>query len=155
MRKNCKDNLIAEAHRNPEYAAMPAKKLATIIDADQTTISKWRRRMKDIVAAPKRSRIMQPKVTVDSVRRKWEEKYAHLNRQYEALADRLVEMARNADMHRNKQHELESELEEANDSVEMMCSVIRDKNVLIDKLKEEITKLESRSWIQRLFSSKA
>ena len=148
MRKNCKDQLIAEAHRNPEYAAMPAKKLATIIDADQTTISKWRRRMKDIVAAPKRSRVTQPKVTVESVRRKWEEKYAHLNRQYEAMADRLVEMAKNADKHRNNEKSMEGRLNQMRAQLEVTSDLLEEKIQLIEKL-------ESRSWIQRLFSSKA
>lgn len=147
MRKNCKDNMIAEAHRNPEYAAMSAKKLATIIDAEQTTISKWRRRMKDIVTAPKRSRVLQPKVTVEGVRRKWEERYAALNRQYEALADRLVEMAKNADNHRNEQMRLEKELAAFKESHKVLDELLSEKNFYI-------AKMESRSWIQRLFNSK-
>lgn len=147
MRKNCKDNMIAEAHRNPEYAAMSAKKLATIIDAEQTTISKWRRRMKDIVTAPKRSRVLQPKVTVEGVKRKWEERYAALNRQYEALADRLVEMAKNADNHRNEQMRLEKELAAFKESHKVLDELLSEKNFYI-------AKMESRSWIQRLFNSK-
>lgn len=50
MRKNCKDTMIAEAHRNPEYARMSSKQLANFIDADQTTISVWRRKMYDTVS---------------------------------------------------------------------------------------------------------
>lgn len=148
MRKNCKDNLIADAHRNPEYASMPAKRLATIIDADQTTISKWRRRMRDALGVSKPRKTWSEQVTVDSVRRKWEEKYAHLNRQYEALADRLVEMAKNADKHRNNEKSMEGRLNHLRAQLEVTSDLLEEKIQLIEKM-------ESRSWIQRLFSSKA
>ena len=136
-----KQHIVAQAHENPEYAAMPAKHLAPIINVDQTTISKWRRHMKEIVSAPKRGRTLQPKVTVESVRRKWEEKYAALNKQYEYLAERLIDMAKNADTHRNAEKRLNKALDVANET--------------IVQLKEEIRNLtEKKSWIQRLFSSK-
>ena len=145
-----KQNIVAEAHKNPEYAAMSARSLCPIIGVSQPVISKWRRKQKlkefaarNSVAAKKLGvtkdgRILKPKVTVATVRLKWEEKYAHLNRQYEALADRLIEMAKKADQHRNNEKSLEGRLAQAR-----------------KEIKDLQAKPEKKSWIQRLFSSKA
>ena len=140
-----KQLIIAKAHKNPEYASMSARKLAPIIGVSQPVISRWRKKefykkiARDNPDAAKKhgitrdGRKLPPKVTVESVRRKWEEKYAALNRQYEYIADRLVEMAKNADKHRNNEKKLNNEV--------------------ID-LKTKIGQLENRSWISRLFNSK-
>lgn len=145
MGRKRKDDLIAEAHKNPEYAAMPAKKLAELIDADQTTICKWRRKMKAVTESfGGRGRVLKPKVTVDSVRRKWEEKYAALNKQYDYLADRLVEMAKNADKHRNRESNLETELE----FLKSQYQAALDSAEHYRKLWAE----ENTPWYKRLFS---
>ena len=140
-----KQLIIAKAHKNPEYASMSARKLAPIIGVSQPVISRWRKKefykkiARDNPDAAKKhgitrdGRKLPPKVTVESVRRKWEEKYAALNRQYEYIADRLVEMAKNADKHRNNEKKLNNEV--------------------ID-LKTKIGQLEKKSWISRLFNSK-
>ena len=140
-----KQLIIAKAHKNPEYASMSARKLAPIIGVSQPVISRWRKKefykkiARDNPDAAKKhgitrdGRKLPPKVTVESVRRKWEEKYAALNRQYEYIADRLVEMAKNADKHRNNEKKLNNEI--------------------ID-LKTKIGQLEKKSWISRLFNSK-
>lgn len=50
---------------------------------------------------------LKPKVTVASVKRQWETKYAALNKQYDLLAVKHIEMAKHADEHRNAQQALE------------------------------------------------
>lgn len=145
MRKDCKDSLIAEAHKNPEYAKMTARQLASVIDASQPVISKWRRKMRAMTDTySTRNRVLQQKVTVDSVRRKWEEKYMALSRQYDYLSDRLVEMAKNADKHRNEQIRLGSELNAAHHQYkEAIASIEHYRHLLAQ---------EKRSWISRFFS---
>ena len=140
-----KQQIIAKAHKNPEYASMSARKLSPIIGVSQPVISLWRKKefykkiARDNPEAAKKhgitrdGRRLPPKVTVESVRRKWEEKYAALNRQYEYIAGQLIEMAKNADRHRNNEKELINEV--------------------ID-LKTKIGQLEKKSWISRLFNSK-
>ena len=149
-----KSPIIADAHKNPEYAAMSAIKLSKIIDVSQTVISKWRRqqRMKSFaeenpVAAKKHGitrdgRKLPPKVTVASVRRKWESKYAALNSQYEYIAGQLIEMAKNADKHRNAQKNLEVDLKDAKETIEFLNGLLREKT------------MEKKSWISRLFNLK-
>ena len=135
-----KQEIIADAHRNPEYAAMSARKLARIIDVSQPVISKWRREnfgkpvceVEFDISKPKRK--LPAKVTVASVRRRWEEKYAALNRQYEWLAKQHIGLAKKADAHRNNEKALRLE---------------------ISLLNEKIDNAEKKSWIQRLFNSKA
>ena len=56
---------------------------------------------------------LKPKVTVASVKRKWEERYADLNRKYENLCQAHMDLARNADEHRNKVEELNIDLTHA------------------------------------------
>ena len=140
-----KQQIIAKAHKNPEYASMSARKLSPIIGVSQPVISLWRKKefykkiAKDNPDAAKKhgitrdGRKLPPKVTVESVRRKWEEKYAALNRQYEYIAGQLIEMAKNADRHRNSEKELINEVIE---------------------LKTKIGQLEKKSWISRLFNLK-
>lgn len=140
-----KQQIVAQAHKNPEYASLSARKLAPIIGVSQPVISSWRKKefykriAKDNPDAAKKhgitrdGRKLPPKVTVASVRRKWEEKYAALNRQYEYIAGQLIEMAKNADRHRNNEKELNNEV--------------------ID-LKTKIGQLEKKSWISRLFNLK-
>lgn len=143
MRKDCKDNLIAEAHNNPEYAKMSAKKLANFIDADQTTISKWRRKIKNI-AYGINIKALHSELTIESVRKNWEKKYAALNRQYDALADRLVEMAKNADKHRNKENDMRAELF-------LSQQKLADAMDCIELYRSQLAQ-EKKSWYKRLFS---
>jgi hypothetical protein len=49
---------------------------------------------------------LKPKVTVNSVKRKWEEKYAELDKKYEELCHAHVDLARQADAHRNSEEDL-------------------------------------------------
>lgn len=46
-----------------------------------------------------KKRVLQPKVTVASVKREWEEKYAALNRRYEELCKAHLDLAKIADTH--------------------------------------------------------
>jgi chromosome segregation ATPase len=138
-----KQHIVAKAHENPEYAAMSVADLSKALGVSQATTYRWRRRVKRAAAlcAELQPKTRKVKVTVESVRRKWEEKYAALNKQYEYLADRLIEMAQNADKHRNAEKSLNNALDVANKE--------------IVRLKEDIRNLtEKKSWIQRLFSSK-
>lgn len=147
-----KQQIVAEAHKNPEYAAMSARKLCPIIGVSQPVISKWRRtqRLKEFAAnnpaaakkfgVSKTGRILKAKVTVASVRRKWEEKYAALNRQYEWLGEQHIEMAKKADYHCNNEKSLEGRLYKARKEIEA--------------LKNQVIELENRSWISRLFNLK-
>lgn len=59
-----------------------------------------------------KKRVLQPKVTVDTVRRKWQDKYAQLNKKYESLcqAHRLLAIA--ADDHRKAQEYFRKEVED-------------------------------------------
>lgn len=139
-----KQGIIAEAHKNQEYAAMSARKLSSIINVSQPVISAWRRKVKKAVVLcanlqPK-ARKLKPKVTVASVRRKWEEKYAALNRQYEWLGEQHIEMAKKADYHCNNEKSLEGRLYKARKEIEA--------------LKNQVIELENRSWISRLFNLK-
>lgn len=63
----------------------------------------------------KPARKLQPKVTVATVKRNWEKKYAALSARYDELADKHIQMARIADQHRNAQENAESELQEFQD----------------------------------------
>lgn len=156
MRKS-KDKIIADAHKDPKHAAMTGSALAKVLGVSQSTISIWRRKNwnKPVVdvevelskISKKYCRKLPAKVTVASVKRKWEEKYAHLNRQYEALADRLVEIAKKADQHRNAEKRLEAD-------VEIMTTVLNGNREIISKLHKQIEELESKSWISRLFNLK-
>ena len=47
-----------------------------------------------------KKRVLQPKVTTASVRRKWQDKYAELNERYESLCRNHRLLARAADDHR-------------------------------------------------------
>lgn len=129
MRKDCKDNLIAEAHRNPEYAKMSAVKLAKIIDADQSTISVWRRRMKETTSLFKVHKTKQS-----------EEK-----NKFDALSDRLRESY--IKELREEISRLDKDLSQYKYSHKILDDLLTEKNAYIEKL-------ESRSWIQRLFNSK-
>ena len=62
-----------------------------------------------------KSRVLKPKVTVESVRRKWEEKYAQLNKKHEALCAAHMDLARAADLHRTAQEHFREEMEKAQD----------------------------------------
>lgn len=125
MRKNCKDSLIAEAHRNPEYASMSAKKLATVIDADQTTISAWRRRMKKTVSMYKTN------ITKNDMKDPLIAAYAKSKSiDWETLAKKL-------------QAALSAQIKET-DGLEK----------LIAAHQQRIYELESRTWFQRVFNLK-
>lgn len=134
-----KQHIVAKAHENPKYAAMSGRELSKAIGVCQPAISKWRKAnfnkpvVKVTIEKTRPTRRLPAKVTVASVKRKWEEKYAALNKQYEWLADRHVEMARAADAHRNNEKNLLNEI--------------------ID-LKTKIGKLENKSWLFRLFNLK-
>lgn len=149
-----KQRIIAKAHKNPEYASLSARKLAPIIGVSQPVISLWRKKQfykgiaKENPAAAKKhgitrdGRKLPPKVTVESVRRKWESKYAALNSQYEYIAGQLIEMAKNADKHRNAQKNLEVDLKDAKETIEFLNGLLREKT------------MEKKSWISRLFNLK-
>jgi chromosome segregation ATPase len=149
MRSNSKQHIVAKAHENPEYAAMNVADLSKVLSVSQATIYRWRRRVKRAAAlcAELQPKTRKVKVTVESVRRKWEEKYAALNKQYEHLADRLIEMAQNADRHRNAEKSLKNQLNKAQTELGVTKSLLEERI-------QRIKKLESQSWIQRLFSSK-
>lgn len=52
-----------------------------------------------------RKRVLQPKVTVLSVRREWEQKYEELSNRYAELARAHMDLAKRADDHRDaEQH---------------------------------------------------
>ena len=146
MKTQTKQQIIEDAHKNAEYASMSARKLAHIIGVSQPVISSWRRKNwnKPIVEVEynSRKRKLPAKVTVASVRRKWEEKYAALNRQYEYIAGQLIEMAKNADKHRNAQKNLEVDLKDAKETIEFLNGLLREKT------------MEKKSWIKNLFSLK-
>ena len=145
----CKDDLIAAAHKNPEYAAMSSKKLATLIDADQSTISVWRKKMRDMALGWRFHGANAIKLDADvlTVRKNWEEKYAALSRQYDYLAERLVVMAKNADKHRNREKELEVEVSAMQERFDGALASVEHYRALLAK--------EKKSWFSRLFSSKA
>lgn len=145
MGRTSKASIIAKAHKNPEYAAMSAKKLAPVIGVSQTTISLWRKR-KAVEKIVKEGRVLQPKVTVASVKRKWEEKYMALSKQYDYLADRLIEMAKNADKHYNREKELEIEVAHKAFQFDAALSSVEHYRSLLAK--------EKKSWIKRLFNLK-
>lgn len=58
---------------------------------------------------------LKPKVTVASVKRQWETKYAALSARYDELAEKHIEMAKNADRHRIAQENAEEKLQDALD----------------------------------------
>jgi len=158
MKFKSKQHIVEAAHQNPEYAAMSARKLATIINVSQPVISSWRRRNRLSVVAQanpvaaekhgitKKGRILQKKVTVSSVRRKWEEKYMALSRQYDYLADRLIEMAKNADNHRNMENGLICDLSTLQQKFDDALASIEHYRQLLEQ--------ERMSWYKKLFSSK-
>ena len=149
-----KQQIVAKAHKNPEYASMSARKLAPIIGVSQPVISLWRKKefykkiARDNPDAAKKhgitrdGRKLPPKVTVESVRRKWESKYAALNSQYEYIAGQLIEMAKNADKHRNAQIAIQKELNDAKETIEFLNGLLREKT------------MEKKSWIKNLFNLK-
>lgn len=49
--------------------------------------------------AGSKNRVLQPKVTVLSVRREWEKKYAELKDAFDQLAQAHIELAGRADLH--------------------------------------------------------
>jgi len=142
-----KDDLIAEAHKNPEYATMSAKQLATIIDADQSTISVWRRKVRDMAAGWRcHGNTLKAGVTVESVRKNWEEKYASLDKQYDYIADRLIDMAKKADKHRNNEKDLEEALSALQQRFDGALASIEHYRQLLAQ--------ERAPWYKKLFSSK-
>lgn len=58
-------------------------------------------------------RALKPKVTVASVKRKWEEKYAELSIKYDALAKAHLDLACLADKHFDEASKLQKDLDEA------------------------------------------
>lgn len=58
---------------------------------------------------------LKPKVTVASVKRKWEEKYNELNAKYEDLCQAHIDMARAADEHSNAEAALQKCLDRQNE----------------------------------------
>jgi len=64
----------------------------------------------------KPARKLQPKVTVATVKRNWEKKYAALSARYDELAEKHIQMARIADQHRNAQEDAEGKLQDALDT---------------------------------------
>jgi chromosome segregation ATPase len=138
-----KQQIVAKAHESAEIWEMSVAELSSFLDISKATIYRWRRRAKRAAAlcAEVQPKTRMVEVTVESVRRKWEEKYATLNKQYEYMAESLIEMAQKADSHRNAESRLNDALDVANE--------------IIAQLKKDIRNLtEKKSWIQRLFSSK-
>lgn len=82
-------------------------------------------------------RVLQPKVTAESVRRKWQKKYAELNEMYESLCDAHRNLAYAADCHRNTQEKLRQEAAEIQE-------LATDRLVRIHQLEGVIIYLEGK-----------
>lgn len=84
-----------------------------------------------------KKRVLQPKVTAESVRRKWQKKYAELNEMYESLCDAHRNLAYAADCHRNAQEKLSQKVNEIQD-------LATDRLVRIHQLEGVIIYLEGK-----------
>lgn len=78
-----------------------------------------------------KKRVLQPKVTVASVKRQWEEKYAELSERYDSLCQAHVDLASRADWHRNNEESVRQELEEAQRiTIESLANSLRQEGVI-------------------------
>lgn len=82
-------------------------------------------------------RVLKPKVTVASVKRKWEEKYAELSIKYDALAEAHLDLARRADRHFEDATTLQKLLDSQNE-------LSFGRLVAINELKGVVKYLESK-----------
>lgn len=81
---------------------------------------------------------LKPKVTVASVRRQWQEKFAQLDLQYSILAERNAELARVQDVYLSEKVTLSQALNKAQD-------LATDRLITIHQLEGVIMYLEGKN----------
>lgn len=83
---------------------------------------------------------LKSKVTVASVKRKWEQKYNELNARYEDLCKAHLALAQKADMHKNNEEDLREEVKESNSmALERLIQIVKQEAV-IEYLEDKIYK---------------